>query len=81
MSRRADELADQLRDILQRIHRVPTTNNLSERLLRLFKRKFKQVMTFRSFENLGYICDGVGVIAVLRMQGRNLFSSVSEIFG
>jgi len=62
-------------------HRVPTTNNLSERLLRLFKRKFKQVMTFRSFENLGYICDGVGVIVVLRMQGRNLFSSVSEIFG
>jgi hypothetical protein len=62
-------------------HRVPTTNNLSERLLRLLKRKFKQVMTFRSFENLGYICDGMGVIAVLRTQDRNLFSSVSEIFG
>jgi len=62
-------------------HRIPATNNLSERLLRLVKRKFKQAMTFRSFENLGYICDGMGVIAALRMQEQNLFSSVSDIFG
>jgi hypothetical protein len=62
-------------------HRIPATNNLSERLLRQVTRKFKQVMTFRSFENLGYICDGMGVIAAFRAQDRNLFSSTADIFG
>jgi hypothetical protein len=61
-------------------HRLPATNNLSERLLRLIKRKLKQVMTFRSFDCLGYYCDALGVIEGLRMAERNLYSCVSETF-
>jgi len=61
-------------------HRLPSTNNLSERLLRLIKRKLKQVMTFRSFYSLSYFCDALGVIESLRMAERNLYSRVSEIF-
>ena len=61
-------------------HRVPATNNLSERLLRLIKRKLKQVMTFRSFDSLGYFCDALGVIESLRMAKQNLYSRVSDIF-
>jgi hypothetical protein len=61
-------------------HRLPATNNLSERLLRLIKRKFKQVMTFRSFDCLGYYCDALGVIESLRMAEQNLYSRVSDIF-
>jgi hypothetical protein len=62
-------------------HRIPATNNLSERLLRVVKRKSKQVITFRSFESLGFLCDALGVIAALRMQKRNLFAQVTDIFG
>ena len=32
-------------------HRVPTTNNEAERLLRSYKRKQQQVVTFRSVES------------------------------
>ena len=60
--------------------RVPCTNNLCERLLRVFKRKLRQVMTFRGFDNISYLCDSLGVIAQLRMQGKNLFKSVSSIY-
>lgn len=61
--------------------RVPTNNNLSERLLRVFKRKLRQVMAFRSFEGLDYICNALSVIAGLRSEGKNLYQSISEIFG
>jgi hypothetical protein len=61
-------------------HRLPATNNLSERLLRLIKRKLKQVMTFRSFDSLSYFCDALGVIESLRMAKQNLYSRVSDIF-
>ena len=60
--------------------RVPPTNNYSERLLRVFKRKQSQVMTFRSLESLEYLCQGMGIIASLREQGQNLFESVTSIF-
>jgi hypothetical protein len=59
---------------------VPPNNNLSERLLRVFKRKQKQVMTLRSFDSLGYLCNSMGMIASLRADGRNLFASVAEFF-
>jgi len=61
-------------------HRVPATNNLCERLLRNVKRKYKQVMTFRSFESLEYLCNSLSVIASLRMQERNVYSCVVDIF-
>jgi len=59
---------------------VPATNNLSERLLRVLKRKSKQVMTFRSFESFEYLCNCMGVIASLRNQKENLYKSVASIF-
>jgi len=60
--------------------RVPHTNSLAERLLRVYKRKQHQVMCFRSFGGLETLCDTLGVIATLRSQGRNLFTSVAEMF-
>jgi hypothetical protein len=60
--------------------RVPANNNLSERLLRVLKRKLKQVMTFRSFDSISYLCDCMGIIELLRTRGQSLFASVSSIF-
>ena len=59
---------------------VPATNNLAERELRKIKRKQKQVMAFRSFENLNYLCNCMSMIALLSNQGENLFKSASSIF-
>jgi hypothetical protein len=61
--------------------RVPHTNNLAERLLRVFKRKQRQVMSFRSFESLACLCQSMGIVASLRSQGKSLHESVSSIFG
>jgi len=60
--------------------KVPWTNNHSERPLRKFKRKQKQVMAFRSFESLDCLCQCMGVIETMRMRGENLFESIAEIF-
>ena len=62
-------------------NRVPTNNNLSERLLRVFKRKQKQVMTFRSFDNLSYLCNSMSLIESLRRQGLNLYIHIASIYG
>jgi len=59
---------------------IPTTNNLAERLLRVFKRKQKQVMSFRSFDNIGYLCNGMGIIESFRLQDRNLYKNTTAIF-
>lgn len=59
---------------------VVPTNNLSERLLRIFKRKQHQVMAFRSFDGLSFLCDSLGVIAGFASQGMSLFESVTAIF-
>lgn len=60
--------------------RVPTTNNLSERLLRSHKRKLKQVMSFRSFDSLSYLLSGMGIIASLRETDKNLYGEITDIF-
>ena len=60
--------------------RVPHNNNLSERLLRVFKRKSAQMMTFRSDDSLDWLCQSLGTIASLRAQGENLYESVASIF-
>jgi hypothetical protein len=60
--------------------RVPHTNSLSERLLRLLKRKQHQVMSFRSFAGLEYLCHCLGTIAKLRSNGDNLYQGVGDIF-
>ena len=60
--------------------RVPYSNSLAERLLRILKRKQHQVMSFRSFEGFEALCNCLGVIATLRLQDKNLYESVSSIF-
>ena len=60
--------------------RVPHSNSLAERLLRIYKRKQHQVMAFRSFGNLSELCNALGTIATLRSRGNNLYESVAAIF-
>jgi hypothetical protein len=59
---------------------IDPTNNLSERLLRIFKRKQQQVMAFRSCTGLDFLCDSLGVIATLVSHGDGLYQRVSAIF-
>ena len=59
---------------------VPATNNLSERKGRVFKRKQKQVMAFRSFDSLTYLCNSMSLIDLLLTQENNLFKNVATIF-
>jgi len=60
--------------------RISPTNNLSERLLRILKRKQAQAMTFRSFEGLDYLCQSMGMVASLREQSQYLFEPIASIF-
>ena len=53
---------------------------LSERLLRIFKRKQQQVMAFRSWDGLDFLCNSLGVIATLCSQSEGLYQRVSAIF-
>lgn len=48
--------------------RVPSNNSLCERLARVYKRKQKQAMALRSQENLGYICDSLSTVYLLRIR-------------
>lgn len=60
---------------------IPTDNNLAERLLRIFKRKQRQVMSFRSFSTLDYLCQSLTMLAQLRSRKVNIYKNVAEIFG
>jgi hypothetical protein len=60
--------------------RVPHSNSLAERMLRVYKRKQHQVMAFRSFGGLDEFCNALGTIATLRNAGKSLFESVATIF-
>lgn len=60
--------------------RIPANNNLSERLARAFKRKQRQVMSFRSFDSMNYLCNSMGMLYLLTSQDKNLYSSVKAIF-
>jgi hypothetical protein len=60
--------------------RIPYSNSLCERLLRLYKRKQHQVMAFRSFMSLDMLCNTLGMIATLRLEEKTLFESVVTIF-
>jgi len=61
-------------------HRVPTSNNLSERLLRILKRKMRQMISFRSFANLSYFCESLGMIELMRNQEENLLDRITMAF-
>lgn len=60
--------------------RVPANNSLCERLARVYKRKQKQAVTLRSYENLCCICDGLSVVYLLRSQGENVYQKIAEIY-
>jgi hypothetical protein len=60
--------------------RIPYSNSRAERLLRIFKRKQRQVMTFRSWDGLDYLCKSLGTIASLRAEDKNLYASVAMLF-
>ena len=62
--------------------RVPPTNNEAERLLRSYKRKQQQAVSFRSFESIEYLCQCMSMLVMMRQEeGLNLFDRVSRIFG
>jgi hypothetical protein len=60
---------------------VPSDNNLALCLLRVFKRKQRQVMSFRSFSTLDYLCKSLTLLAQMRSRNVNVYKSVSDIFG
>lgn len=75
-------LEEYMRNHLLFLHdkKVPSDNNLSERLLRVYKRKQKQVMTLRSFDSLDYLCRSMSMMALLRSQNKNIYRSVAAHF-
>ncbi len=63
-------------------HRVPTTNNEAERLLRSYKRKQQQAVSFRSSENLEYLCQCMSMLVEMRQkQEVNVFEQICRVFG
>ena len=62
--------------------RVPATNNEAERLLRNYKRKQAQAVTFRSFESIDYLCQCMSMLVLMRFEDpANIYDRVSRIFG
>ena len=62
--------------------RIPATNNEAERLLRNYKRKQAQAVTFRSFESIDYLCQCMSMLVLVRLEEpANIFDRVSRIFG
>lgn len=62
--------------------RVPPTNNEAERLLRSYKRKQQQAVSFRSFESIEALCQCMSMLVMMRQnENVNLFDRVSQIFG
>ena len=59
---------------------VPANNSLAERLARVFKRKQKQMMVFRSRDNFEYVCDSLGILYTLKFEEGNLYKRVTDIF-
>ena len=59
---------------------VPPTNNRAEAAGRKIKRKFRQVMAFRSDKGLKHFCDGQTIIQTLKKEGGNAYLKVSDFF-
>jgi len=60
--------------------RVSATNNLCERKGRVFKRKQRQVMSFRSFESVENLCNSMSIMDLFKARKENLFESVTAVF-
>ena len=62
-------------------HRVPTTNNEAERLLRKYKRKQVQAVSFRSQASIDYLYQCMSMLVMMRRNEEpNVFDKVSKIF-
>ena len=62
--------------------RIPATNNEAERLLRNYKLKQAQAVTFRSFESIDELCKCMSMLVLMCLEEpENLFDRVSKIFG
>ena len=48
--------------------RIPATNNEAESLLRNYKRKQAQAVTFRSFESIDYLCQCMSMLILMRLE-------------
>lgn len=59
---------------------VPANNSLCERLARVYKRKQKQAMVFRSFHNFMWLCDSMSIVYLLRQKGGNTYNGISDIY-
>lgn len=62
--------------------KVPATNNEAERLLRKYKRKQAQAVSFRSQSSIDYLCQCMSMLIMMRRdENTNLFDRVAEILG
>lgn len=62
-------------------HRIPATNNEAKRLLRNYKRKQQQVVSFRSQESIDYLCQCMSILVAMRQKEEtSLFNKISQIF-
>ena len=60
---------------------VPTTNNEAKRLLRAYKRKQAQAVSFRSFDSIDYLCRCMSMLFKMRKNSEKiLFDKLSYIF-
>lgn len=63
-------------------YKVPTTNNEAERLLRGYKRKQVQAVSFRSQDSIDYLCQCMSMLVMMRRKEEtNIFDKVSKTFG
>lgn len=63
-------------------YRIPTTNNEAERLLRVYKRKQVQAVSFRSQASIDYLCQCMSMLVMMRKtEEQNIFEKVSTTFG
>jgi hypothetical protein len=63
-------------------YRIPTTNNEAERLLRGYKRKQVQAVSFRSQASIDYLCECMSMLIMMRRnEEQNVFDRVSRTFG
>lgn len=63
-------------------YRIPTTNNEAERLLRVYKRKQVQAVSFRSQASIDYLCECMSMLIMMRRnEEENVFDRVSGTFG
>jgi len=59
---------------------VDPDNSLCERLARVFKRKQRQAIAFRSFEFLCFVCEAISAVCNMRLADKDVFAEVAAIF-